>query len=263
MKRQYQFVLGLFLLMATAFPPHSLAGKWCVLCGMDLEKYRLTRYVLTLDNGKTIETCSIHCAGIVLKKEDVKRVEVADYLSGSMLDADKACYVIGSDIRGVMSKRSKLAFISMDKAKRFQQKHGGESAGFEVALSEAGKDLADDVKMLKKKIEKMILLGRVMAEKNSCFVCHGKDGKGGIKNPGADTGIIPAWSTNEFVLKIGSKAELKDIILDGGLKKSKNNSRCTDGKDRARIKMPAWKGFIQGKTLHALVNYIWSLRQAR
>lgn len=254
----FSFILMLSILAWST--QEAWAQRWCDLCAMDLQKYRLTKYILTMADGSRMYTCSIHCTAIILGKQKVGDIRVADYISGDMIDAKKACYVVGSDINGVMSKVSKLAFAGKTACSEFRRDHGGELTDFEGALKAANLDMAADVKMLREKVKKIIQLGRVSADANSCFVCHGIDGKGGIKNPGSKTGYIPAWNTEEFARHMNSKAALKEMILAGDVGQTGTDSEKTAHGDKAGLKMPEWKGSIKGKELHALVNYIWSLR---
>jgi len=234
----YIFVLaGFFLLTGYAAPQ-----RWCTLCGMDLQKYNQTRYILTLGNGTEKHTCSIHCAAIILKKYDCKKIKAADYLTGKMINAKNAYYLIGSNIKGVMSKRSKLAFADKNKAADFKKNHGGRLTNFKGGLSAAMDEMSEDMVILKNKLKYLVKMGRIVAETNSCFTCHGENGSGGINNPGSENGIIPPWSTK-------SKGSIKEIIVFGK-------------KSSGVIQMPGWKDHVKGKELHALANYIWKTGQA-
>lgn len=263
MKKKGKVFMFLFVLMLSVLVWSSQdvsAQRWCDLCAMDLQKYRLTKYILTLEDGDKKYTCSIHCAAIILGKQKVADVRAANYLTGDMINAGKAYYLVGSDIKGVMSKVSKLAFADKTEAAGFRQEHGGELTDFKGALNAVNLDMDKDIKMLREKVKMMIQLGMVVAEANSCFVCHGTDGRGGIQNPGSKTGYIPAWDTEKFARHINSKAELKEVILTGVTGRVNTEPEMMTNKDKAGLKMPTCKGFIKGKELHALVNYIWSLR---
>ncbi|MDY6932685.1 MAG: nitrous oxide reductase accessory protein NosL [Spirochaetota bacterium] len=254
----------IFIILLMIIPLISIqklqAQRWCTLCAMDLQKYRLTRYTLTLDDGSRRYTCSIHCAAIIIKNNNVKDIRVADYNTGNLMDANKAFFIVGSDITGVMSSVSRLAFNTRREAQKFQKKHGGELTDFKGALRSTEVYMSDDTKMIKQRVKKMKKLGRIVAEYNSCFVCHGIDGVGGIRNPGSNNGYIPGWNTEEFNQHINSKATLKEMILNSITDEMRKDSKRMAGREKGRLKMPAWKGFIKGKELHALTNYIWSLR---
>ena len=228
---------GFFLLTGYATPQ-----RWCNLCGMDLQKYNRTRYILTLGNGTEKHTCSIHCAAILLKKHDIKTIKAADYLTGDMIDAKNACYLVESDIKGVMSKKSKLAFADENRAADFKKKHGGTLTDFNGGLSATRDEMSEDMIILKNKLKYLVKMGKIVAEANNCFTCHGEHGSRGINNPGSENGVIPPWSTK-------SKGEIKKIIIAG--KKSPGT-----------IQMPGAKDHIKGKELHALANYVWKMAQA-
>lgn len=256
MKKRLKYYVICFLILfpgAVLFSQEALAQRWCCICGMDLIKYSKTKYILTLTDESKKYTCSIHCAAIILNKDQVKKVEAADYLTGSMIETDKSYYIVGSDIKGVMSRVSKLAFASKNEAASFQKIHGGELTDFKGALKQAKTDMAEDVKMLEKKTKKMIQMGRVAAEENGCFACHGIEGMGGIKNQGSKNGYVPAWNTKEFAQFFDSKAKLKKMILKG-------KAGRFPMEERGSLKMPVWENLIKGRELHALVNYIWSLK---
>ncbi len=256
------FLVILVSVFFSSWPSPALAQRWCKLCAMDLVKYKTTKYIITLNDDTKINTCSIHCAAIVLnkEKEKVTNVEAADYLTGKMLTAKKAFYVLSSDIRGVMSKKSKLAFSTQAAAHAFLKEHGGEMADFKDALSMAMEDLDADMTMVKEKVKMMVKLGKMVAEKKSCFSCHGINGQGGIKNPGSVYSSIPGWRIPQSALSPASKSQLKEMITHGITKGMKADSVYLSNREKAGIKMPAWKGLIKGKELHALVNYIWHIK---
>lgn len=67
-----------------------------------------------------------------------------------LVDVDKASFLIGSGLKGVMSRRSKVAYGTAEAAKAAQGAHGGELAGFDQALAAAYADMATDVAMIRK-----------------------------------------------------------------------------------------------------------------
>ncbi len=114
----------------------------CVICGMYLDLYENTRLVILLNDDNTKSTCSIACAAEVINKnrDRIKRVNVADFLTGELFDAYKAYFLEGSDIPGVMTYTSRLAFFSKAQALAFQKKHGGRIITFDQALKNQVKD---------------------------------------------------------------------------------------------------------------------------
>jgi len=112
----------------------------CVRCGMDLVRYYKTNHA-AIYKGKEYQYCSIHCLedhlgeGVTLKNPQV--VDVATLKFISVADAK---YVVGSTKRGTMSRVSKYAFATLDDAKKFQAKFGGEIMSFNGARNKAQED---------------------------------------------------------------------------------------------------------------------------
>ena len=76
---------------------------------------------------------------------------------------------------------------------------------FSGHLALALMDLGTDMKMLKKKISKMVKMGKKVAEAMDCFKCHGPEGKG--------IGKAPAWTYPGFAKKMDSKVTIKKTII--------------------------------------------------
>lgn len=112
----------------------------CPRCGMDLVKYYKTSYSAYHEN-KVYQYCSIHCLEEHLGDGiEIKNPMVVDVESLKFIDATKAYYVVGSRVRGTMSKISKYAFLNEDDARKFQSQNGGEIMDFYKALEIARGD---------------------------------------------------------------------------------------------------------------------------
>ena len=109
----------------------------CVNCGMSLKMFYKTSHIATFADGSKKQYCSIGCLSSDLKKHKAIKVEVVDAHTQKVIDAKSAHYVIDSDVRGTMSKRSKLAFASNQDASSFMKEHGGKLINFEQALKAA------------------------------------------------------------------------------------------------------------------------------
>ncbi|WP_373069561.1 nitrous oxide reductase accessory protein NosL [Sulfurimonas sp.] len=116
--------------------------QYCVKCGMDLVRFYKTSHAATSEQGnKNYQYCSIHCLedhlgeGMVLKNPKVVDVE-----SLKLISVAKATYVVGSSVRGTMSRISKYAFLKKQDALKFQEKNGGEIMDFNSALEKAKED---------------------------------------------------------------------------------------------------------------------------
>ncbi len=114
----------------------------CVVCGMYLDLYEKTRLVIHLNDDNTKSTCSLACAAEIIDKNKgrIKEVKVADFLTGELFDAYRAYFLEGSDVPGVMTYTSRIAFFSKAKALAFQKKHGGRIITFDQALKDQMKD---------------------------------------------------------------------------------------------------------------------------
>ena len=112
----------------------------CHLCGMNLVKFYKTSYIAE-DETRKYQYCSLHCLAEHLNQGvELKNPKVVEITSLKPIPVLEAYYVVGSDVRGTMSRVSKYAFKSLEAAQAFQKKHGGEIMDFNGALKEAQKD---------------------------------------------------------------------------------------------------------------------------
>jgi len=104
--------------------------KHCAVCGMNLLKYYKTNHAAKHD-GQNIQYCSLHCLTKHINEgAELENPMVVDVTSLKFIPVTEAFYVVGSDIRGTMSRVSKYAFKSLDDAKAFQKSHGGKIVDF-------------------------------------------------------------------------------------------------------------------------------------
>ena len=260
---RFTFFFILILALSFLFVFQAGAQQWCDLCAMDLHKYRLTKYILTLDNKTLKYTCSLHCAAIVINNNNVIKTEVSDYATGYMIDAGDGYYVVNSDIKGVMSKISKLAFTDKSQAEKFIIHHGGTLTKLNGALKIVNQNIEQDMCMLKDKILNLVMLGQNVAEARGCFACHVKDGSKGMKESDLEKVSCPAWNTEAFAVKMNTKAKIKEAIITGKHQTFNNGIKKIEKQNDNILIMPSWEKVIKGKELHALTNYIWSLRHKK
>ncbi len=166
MKRYVSLILGLvFVLLVGTFvlaqaQEDIQKHPACKYCGMDRKQFAHTRIFIEYDDASTVGTCSIHCAAIDLALNIDKTptaVRVGDYNAKTLIDAEKASWVIGGNKMGVMSKRAKWAFDKEEDAEKFVKKNGGETVTFDVAMKGAYEDMYADTKMIRerRKMKKM------------------------------------------------------------------------------------------------------------
>ena len=126
----------------------------CKFCGMDRSKFSKTRMLIEYDDGTSVGTCSIHCAAVELAvtiDKIPRKIMVADYETGQLLDAERAFWVIGGDIPGVMTRRGKWAFQDRERAEGFVRGHGGVVVDFEAAMRASYEDMYEDTKAIRER----------------------------------------------------------------------------------------------------------------
>ncbi len=137
----------------------------CKYCGMDREKFAHSRMLIEYDDGTQVGTCSLHCAAIDLAlnlDKTPKLLWVGDYSTKTLINAEKAVWVIGGAKPGVMTKRAKWAFAQREEAEKFVKENGGTMADFDGALKTAYEDIAEDTKMIR---ERRRMMRQKMMEK--------------------------------------------------------------------------------------------------
>lgn len=126
----------------------------CVYCGMNRTQFAHTRMLVTYEDGTKVGTCSIHCLALDLSINIDKTpymIEVGDYISKRLIDAEQAYWVIGGNKPGVMAKQGKWAFANKVYAEKFIREHGGTLATFNEAMKAAYESMYTDTKLLREK----------------------------------------------------------------------------------------------------------------
>ncbi|MBS1160744.1 MAG: hypothetical protein H6R15_3163 [Proteobacteria bacterium] len=142
---------------APACDPEPLANELekyprCVICNMDRRKFHYARHLLHYGDGTAQGTCSVHCAAECMLRErrrGFRTIYAPDYASTaepkSLVEAASATYLIGSDLRGVMTPVSKVAFASREAALRARQTYGGEIGSFAMAIAASFDEMANSL----------------------------------------------------------------------------------------------------------------------
>jgi len=134
----------------------------CHYCGMDRGKFASTRMVIVYDDGTRMGTCSIHCAAVDMALNIDKTpmsIQVGDYGTKKLIDAEKAFWVIGGTKPGVMTTKAKWAFEQQADAEKFIQENGGVLTTFEEAMKAAYESMYQDNKMIRDKRRAMKMKG--------------------------------------------------------------------------------------------------------
>jgi copper chaperone NosL len=116
----------------------------CAHCGMDRKAYGYSRMLIRYEDGTMVGVCSLHCAVVELEENQgrtVKTLLVADRDTRTLIDAEKAIWVMGGKKRGVMTQLPKWAFHSKDGAEAFIKTNGGKIVSLEEALAAAREEL--------------------------------------------------------------------------------------------------------------------------
>src|SRR5512139_3292837 len=109
----------------------------CKYCGMNRQQFAHSRVLIEYDDASVVGCCSIHCAAVDLAiniDKTPKAIQVGDYNSKALIDAEKAFWVVGGNKMGVMTKRAKWAFEKKEDAEKFVKENGGETAPFDVVM---------------------------------------------------------------------------------------------------------------------------------
>ena len=159
MKHLCRMILAAFLILSTVdaaaagFPDTEKYPK-CPFCNMDREKYAFSRVLVAYDDGTEHGYCSLHCAAVSMAVNIDKaplRIQVGDYDTRELIDAEAAVWVIGGDRPGVMTRRAKWAFGKQQAAEAFIRKHGGTAADFDAAMKAVYEDMYEDTRMIREK----------------------------------------------------------------------------------------------------------------
>ena len=116
----------------------------CENCGMNLKKFISTNHAIKMKNGNSHFYCSINCSTIGLDefKDKTDAVYAVDYNSTKFVNAETAHYVIGSSLKGTMTRVSKFTFENLDDAEEFSKTFNGkEIVNYERAVAMSKKEI--------------------------------------------------------------------------------------------------------------------------
>ena len=126
----------------------------CKYCGMDRKMFAHSRMLLVYEDGSELGACSLHCVAVDMAlniDKMPKTIQVADFNTKNLIDAEKAVWVIGGEKQGVMSKRAKWAFEKKADAEAFIKANHGTLADFDAAIKAAYEDMYSDTQMIREK----------------------------------------------------------------------------------------------------------------
>jgi copper chaperone NosL len=124
----------------------------CKYCGMDRQQFSHSRMHVDYDDGSFRGTCSLYCAALDLALTLGKTptaIKVADYGTKKLINAEKAAWVVGGSVQGVMTRNAKWAFENKADAETFIKQNGGRLASFDDALKLAYEEMYQDAHALR------------------------------------------------------------------------------------------------------------------
>jgi copper chaperone NosL len=154
------FVFCLMMVLACSFALAVQAQEnvqkiaSCKYCGMDRAKFAHSRMLIEYSDGTLVGACSIHCAAVDLAlniDKTPKNVMVGDFNTKALIDAEKASWVLGGGVTGVMTKNAKWAFAQSADAEKFITQNGGKLVTYDEAMKAAYEDMYADTKMIRDK----------------------------------------------------------------------------------------------------------------
>jgi copper chaperone NosL len=152
--RNFAFIYGLVLFIALTNLSVSAGEESCIFCGMNRSLYGHSWVRIIYQGAEPEGYCSVHCAAIAMALHTdrlIDRITVGDFNTRKQIDAEKATWVIGGDLPGVMTARAKWAFESPEAADAFITGHGGKAADFQKVLEATFDDMLIDTLMIRKK----------------------------------------------------------------------------------------------------------------
>lgn len=111
----------------------------CRVCGMWIDEYIKSAGELVYKDGRKEYSCGVACMLRIIDDEGgmgaFESVKVHDWISGELVDAETATYVLGSDVIPDMVPNY-IAFANRDEAEAFAAEKGGDVIDFHIAYED-------------------------------------------------------------------------------------------------------------------------------
>lgn len=118
---------------------HEHERESCRVCGMYIDLYWKTAGVLKYKDGRGDFSCGVACLLRIVDEEGgvdaFESVQVHDWVTGELIDANKAYYVLGSEVIPDMIPNY-IAFAEREEAEAFIKKEGGSMMDFGFAYTD-------------------------------------------------------------------------------------------------------------------------------
>jgi len=139
---------------------------FCPVCGMTLHNFYKTNFAAKA-SGEESQYCSLVCLveDEIVNNKKMTNIRVVDNQTMKMTDANKASFVVGSSKPGTMSSVSIYGFGTVDAAKDFATKNGGDVKSFSDIYKMVKSTQAKDMAATKERQAKAAKMGEMMYEK--------------------------------------------------------------------------------------------------
>src|SRR5262245_60988724 len=98
--------------------------------------------------------------------------------------------------------------------------------------------------------------GRILAEQNGCFNCHGPGGTGGVPNAGSKTGEVPSFHEGTIMMYAHDDQDLREYILDGAPAAKLARAEYKAEIEAQALRMPAYRTEVSARQVDDLVAYL-------
>ena len=105
-----------------------------------------------------------------------------------------------------------------------------------------------------------VLRGASIAAGMGCFSCHGPQGTRGLPDPGSGQ-TVPTWDGGVPMMYVSGEDEVREYILDGVSKRRATSASAMAERDKAMIRMPAYRNLLRTEEVEDLVRYFMAVSQ--
>ena len=92
-----------------------------------------------------------------------------------------------------------------------------------------------------------------LARDFGCFSCHGELGDGGLPDPTAASGEVPAWSGGMWMMYVDNDVQIAEYIRDGISETRRGSPTAMTERSKQTIVMPAYGNLLDRTDLDDLV----------
>jgi mono/diheme cytochrome c family protein len=103
-----------------------------------------------------------------------------------------------------------------------------------------------------------VLRGAAIATRAGCFACHGPQGTRGLPDPGSGQ-TVPIWDGGVPMMYVNGEEEVREYILDGVSKRRAVSVSAAAEREKAAIRMPAYREALRSEEVEDLVRYFMAV----